>query len=90
MQGVAGLWYPQLNPPEVLGLLAESPSERAHFADIVVRWRKARLDHELAFNRAVHAAWQHAYPHLLPIKHFDVRPFDVVKSHPPTKKGERP
>ena len=79
MQGAAGRWYTHLDPPEVLGLLATTEAERAHYADLVVQQRKARIDHELAFNRAVHAAWLRAYPHLKPIRSFDARPFTVVK-----------
>jgi hypothetical protein len=87
MRGVAGHWYIQLDPPEVLGLLASTPEARKHYAEIVVAQQKARIDRELAFNRAVQSAWQTAYPHLLPIAAFDTRPFQIIKParHDPKK-----
>ena len=79
MQGPAKRWYTKLNPPEVLGILADNDADRAHYAELVVKQRKARLDHELAFNRAVHTAWLRLYPRLKPIARFDVKPFRRVK-----------
>ena len=84
MTGPAGRWYTQLNPPEVLGLLARSANERQHYAELVVLQRKARIDRELAFNRAIHVAWRKYYPHLKPIRPFDATPFQVQNR--PTKK----
>ena len=81
MQGPAGWWYGKLDPPEVLGLLAKNDDERNHYADLVVRQRKARIDRELAFNRAVQAAWLRQYPHLKPIRAFDARAFQIKKRH---------
>ena len=80
MQGPAGRWYPQLDPPEVLGILARTAAEQHHYATLVVQQRKARLDRELAFNRAVHEAWVSEYSNLKPIKSFDARPFRVIKN----------
>jgi len=86
MQGVAGHWYTHLDPPEVLGLLANTPEERKHYAELVVQQQKARIDRELAFNRTVQSVWHEAYPHLLPISAFDTRPFQVIKRALPHKK----
>lgn len=80
MQGPAGRWYPQLDPPEVLGILARTKAEQRHYATLVVQQRKARIDRELAFNRAVQEAWVREYSELKPIKSFNAQPFRVIKN----------
>jgi len=79
LRGPAGQWYDDLNPAEVLGLMAKTDTERAHYAEIVVKARYQRITRELAFNSAVSQAWQRLYPQLKPIADFDTRPFAPVK-----------
>lgn len=57
MRGRRGRWSPGADPLLVLGAHARSPEERRRFAERYVRAERARVDGELAFERAVAEAW---------------------------------
>lgn len=80
MQGPNGKWYPQLTPPAVLGLNAQSPQEQKHFAELVAKEEHDKLARELAFDSAVHQALLRLYPDEPIIKPFDISPFNPVQS----------
>jgi len=58
MEGPYGRWYRDLDPTWVLGFASETDSERQRFAEIVVQMEHARVERELAFQRAYDAIWQ--------------------------------
>lgn len=62
MSGVRGIWTPNADPLLVLGAHAETEQERRHFADLYVAREYARVEGELAFQRAVTAAWARNFP----------------------------
>jgi len=72
LQTQAGYWYGELDPPEVLGLLTDDPDKREIYARLVVEQRQARIERELAFQRAIDQAWQALSPHLLPVDQSNV------------------
>lgn len=76
MQGPARLWYPQLSPPAILGLMAETPEEQRHFAAIVAQEEHDKLARELVFNNAVHQAVLRLYPKESVIQPFDFSAFN--------------
>jgi integrating conjugative element protein (TIGR03759 family) len=75
MQGPAGLWYPQLSPPAVLGMHADNPEDKKHFAEIYARQEHQKVEQELAFNKAAFEAMQRLYKGEPMIKPFDITPF---------------
>ncbi len=85
MRGINGHWYPQLSPPEVLGLNAQNNQEQQHFAEVVAKEEHDKLARELAFDRAVHQALLKLYSHEPVIKSFDLSPFNPMKNHPKNK-----
>ena len=62
MRGRRGAWSPDADPLLVLGAHARSESERRRFAEAFVLAEHARVEGELAFERAVQAAWQRLFP----------------------------
>lgn len=62
MAGRRGIWSPGADPLLVLGAHARTADERRRFAEAFVRAERARVDGELAFERAVQAAWARLYP----------------------------
>ena len=62
MQGQRGLWSPDLDPILVLGIHARSDEERRRYAELAVEQERARVEGELAFQRAYDAAWRRLYP----------------------------
>jgi integrating conjugative element protein (TIGR03759 family) len=62
MQGVRGAWTPNADPLLALGAHAESSEELQRFAELYVRREAERVEGELAFQRAVNAAWRQLYP----------------------------
>ncbi|AHK80112.1 hypothetical protein M911_14240 [Ectothiorhodospira haloalkaliphila] len=62
MAGQRGLWSPDLDPIMVLGIHARSESERRRYAERAVAQERARVEGELAFQRAYDDAWRRLYP----------------------------
>jgi len=58
-----GIWSPKLDPVTVLGVSTDSPEARRRYAELHVRQQFQRVHRELAFQRAVDAAWERLYPH---------------------------
>jgi len=52
MQGPRGLWTPNLDPVQVLGMNAETSVEMRHYAKKMAKMEYARLTREGAFDRA--------------------------------------
>ncbi len=61
MGGRRGLWTPDADPLLVLGAHARTPAERRRFAEAYVTAEMARVEGELAFERAVGEAWARLY-----------------------------
>lgn len=80
MQGPNGHWYPNLTPPEVLGLNAQTPAEQRHFAEIVAKEEHDKLLRELVFNNAVHQAALRLYAKEPIIRSFNTTPFNPIKT----------
>ena len=62
MRGARGIWTPNVDPLTALGAHARSADERRRYAELLVRREASRVEGELAFQRAVTAAWQSVYP----------------------------
>ncbi|WP_084639108.1 TIGR03759 family integrating conjugative element protein [Haliea salexigens] len=62
MAGQRGQWTPGLDPITALGVSTDSAEERKRFAELFVATEFERTHKELAFQRAVDAAWQRLYP----------------------------
>ncbi len=58
MQGPRGLWYRDIDPVWVLGLSAETESERMRYARLAADIEGRRVEAELAFQRAYDDAWK--------------------------------
>jgi len=68
MRGRRGTWTPGADPLLVLGAHARTDAERRRFAEAFVRAEHARVEGELAFERAVAAAWARLFPGELRVK----------------------
>ena len=62
MAGRRGAWSPGADPLLVLGAHARTAAERRRFAEAFVLVEHARVEGELAFERAVQAAWRRLFP----------------------------
>ena len=62
MRGRRGVWTPGADPLLVLGAHARTDAERRRFAEAFVRAEHERVEGELAFERAVAAAWARLFP----------------------------
>lgn len=62
MRGRRGAWSPDADPLLVLGAHARTESERRRFAEAFVVAEHARVEGELAFERAVQDAWRRLFP----------------------------
>lgn len=62
MRGRRGVWTPDADPLLVLGAHARTEAERRRFAEAFVRAEHERVEGELAFERAVQAAWARLFP----------------------------
>ncbi|MYE02600.1 MAG: TIGR03759 family integrating conjugative element protein [Alphaproteobacteria bacterium] len=62
MRGRRGVWTPGADPLLVLGAHARTEAERRRFAEAFVLAEHARVEGELAFERAVQAAWTRLFP----------------------------
>ena len=78
MQGKFGKWYPQLTPPAILGLNAQTPQEQEHFAKMVAQEEHDKLARELRFNNAVYQAMLTLYADEPVIKPLDLTAFNPV------------
>lgn len=67
MQGPRGIWSPGLDPLSVLGIEAKTEAERTRYAELQVQMEFARVESELAYQRAYDAAFKRLYPNVLPI-----------------------
>lgn len=65
--GPRGIWSPGLDPITSLGIEAKTDADRRRYAELLVKIEKARVDKELAFQRAYDEAWKRLYPDLLPV-----------------------
>ena len=61
VRGRRGRWSPDADPLLVLGAHARTADERRRYAELHVRAEHARVEGELAFERAVGAAWARLY-----------------------------
>ena len=68
MRGRRGVWTPEADPLLVLGAHARTDAERRRFAEAFVRAEHERVEGELAFERAVQAAWARLFPGELRLK----------------------
>lgn len=84
MQGPRGIQSPGLDPLTTLGIEAKSQAEREKFAEIWVQQEVVRVEKELAFQRAVDAAWKRLYSSLSPVNLGDV--VEMGKSSRVTKR----
>jgi integrating conjugative element protein (TIGR03759 family) len=82
MLGTRGIWTPSADPLLVLGAHAASDQERRRYADLYVAQQFERVEGELAFQRAVTAAWARNFPQQARIGStpFVSRGQDTVKS----------
>ena len=62
MRGRRGVWSPGADPLLVLGAHARTEAERRRYAEVFVLAEHARVEGELAFERAVQAAWTRLFP----------------------------
>ena len=74
MRGRRGTWTPGADPLLVLGAHARTESERRRFAEAFVLAEHERVAGELAFERAVQAAWARLFPGRLRIAMATVPP----------------
>lgn len=74
LSGPRGLGRPTLDPIMELGITARTEAERRRYAEIAVRQERARIDGELAFDRAYSDAWKRLYPNesLIDMARFEV------------------
>ncbi|RCV86902.1 TIGR03759 family integrating conjugative element protein [Billgrantia montanilacus] len=70
MEGSRGIWSPDLDPLTALGIEAETEAERRRYAEMLVEVERARVERELAFQRAYDEAWQRLYPNEMPVEQF--------------------
>jgi len=75
MQGPNGHWYPQLTPPEILGINADNITDETHFAEIVAKEEHDKLARELSFDTAIHEALLRLYGNEPVIQPFNKEPF---------------
>ncbi|PQQ35286.1 TIGR03759 family integrating conjugative element protein [Photorhabdus laumondii] len=67
MQGQRGIQSPGLDPLSALGIEAETVQARQRYAELWVKQEYVRTEKELAFQRAVDAAWKRLAPNILPV-----------------------
>lgn len=61
MRGPRGLWTPSLDPIWVLGIHARTDDERRRYAEMAAQQEHARVEGELAFQRAYDSAFRLLY-----------------------------
>ncbi|MCY3818145.1 MAG: TIGR03759 family integrating conjugative element protein [Gammaproteobacteria bacterium] len=62
MRGRRGVWTPDADPLLILGAHARTAAERRRYAEAFVIAEHRRVEGELAFERAVQAAWARLFP----------------------------
>lgn len=62
LSGPRGLGRPTLDPIMELGITARTDTERRRYAEMAARQERARVEGELAFDRAYSEAWKKLYP----------------------------
>lgn len=62
MSGPRGTWSPGMDPVMVLGIHARTEEERRRYAEIYARQEYARVEEELAFQKAYSEAFRTLYP----------------------------
>lgn len=67
-KGPRGYWSPNLDPLTALGMEAETDEERQRYAETQVKMEVARVERELAYQRAYNAAFKRLYPNMLPVQ----------------------
>lgn len=67
MDGQLGIYSPNIDPLTALGISARSEQERRHYAELQVMAESARINRELAYQRAYDEAFKRLYPDLLPV-----------------------
>lgn len=78
MRGARGIWTPNADPLLALGSHAKTESERRRFAELYVAREFARVEGELAFQRAVNQAWSRLYPTTPRVKTVGTRPSQTL------------
>ena len=76
MQGMDGVWYQGLSPAAVLGMRAETNTERRHYAELVAQEQHDKIAREIAFNHEFYLAIRRLYPNEPVIQPFDKTPFN--------------
>jgi len=79
MNGPAGKWYPQLSPPEVLGMYADNDQDKERFAELSAKEEHEKISRELVFNNAFHEAMVKLYSNEPVIKDFDISSFNPIQ-----------
>ncbi len=76
MQGMDGVWYRELSPAAVLGMRAETDTERRHYAELVAQEQHDKIAREILFNHEFYLAIRRLYPNEPVIQPFDKTPFN--------------
>lgn len=76
MQGMDSVWYRELSPAAVLGMRAETNTERRHYAELVAQEQHDKIAREILFNHEFYLAIRRLYPNEPVIQPFDKTPFN--------------
>lgn len=71
MQGRLGIYSPGVDPLTALGIEARSDEERRHYAELQVQAEAARVERELAYQKAYDEAFKRLFPELMPLMGMD-------------------
>lgn len=77
MDGPRGIWTPDADPITVLGAHAKSTNDRDRLANAFVKMEYQRVLGEIAFQRAVDAAWRRNYPNQERVSASLLKPTDM-------------
>lgn len=88
-QGPRGYWSPSLDPLTALGMEAQSDAERQRYAELQVKMEVARVEKELAYQRAYNQAFQRLYPEMLPVQGMAVDDTGLRMSPTVSSQGHR-
>lgn len=78
MDGPLGIYSPNIDPLTALGISARNEQERKHYAELQVLAESARIDRELAYQRAYDEAFKRLYPDLLPVSLKQTFPYSPI------------
>lgn len=87
-QGQAGYYYPNAEPPALLGLYANNENERRHYAEIYAKLEYEKVERELRFNVAFNEAANRLYGHVPVIKPFNMFPYTPIPKGDDKQKSE--